>query len=464
MKGIHIFHRDFRLYDNTSLYNLSNKCDDILLAFIFDPIQIEEKKNSYFSNNCVQFMIESLDDLNDDIKQRFNGSLLLFYGDTMKVIDEIYKDFKFDYLSMNMDYTPFARKRDNDILKWCDKKKIETIYDDDICLHPIRSILTGNGEVYKVFTPYFRTASKIKVRETMKEPYKKDNPRFRAQLNNKYNISFKNAHEFYNPNNNVYIEGGRKNALKILNNLDDFKHYSTERDYPSIPTTMLSAYNKFGCISIREFHEAVVDKLGKNNKLYTQLYWRDFYYNIAYEFPNVFGGAFREKYNKLKWDNNKHLFELWCKGETGVPIIDAGMRQLNTTGYMHNRLRMMVSMYLTKDLLIDWRWGEKYFATQLIDYDPAQNNGGWQWSASTGTDSQPYFRIFNPYTMTAKVDPDGEYIKTWLPELKNVNVKDLSKWDNNKIREKYTISGYPKEPIVDHAERRLEALDMFKDI
>jgi deoxyribodipyrimidine photo-lyase len=227
---------------------------------------------------------------------------------------------------------------------------------------------------------------------------------------------------------------------------------------------MLSAYNKFGCISIRELHEIIVSKLGKSNKLYTQLYWRDFYYNIAYEYGYVFGKAFREKYNKLKWDNNNKLFEKWMKGETGVPIIDAGMRQLNTTGFMHNRLRMMVSMYLTKDLLIDWRWGEKYFATQLIDYDPAQNNGGWQWSASTGTDSQPYFRIFNPYTMTGKVDPDGEYIKTWLPEMKDVEPYDLSKWDNVKVRNKYNISGYPKEPIVDHKESREMVLEMFKSV
>ena len=460
MKGIHIFHRDYRLYDNTSLYKLANICEDVLLVFIFDPIQIDPKKNEYFSDNCVQFLVESLDDLNEDIKKRYGGSLVLFHGDTMKVIDDIHKNYGFEYLSMNMDYTPFARKRDNEILKWCSTKNIQTIYEDDICLHPVRSVLTGNGEVYKVFTPYFRAASKIKVRETAKEPYKRG--QFKDNIRSKYHISFKHAHEYYEPNDNVYIEGGRKNAVKILEDLNDFKKYSVERDYPSIPTTMLSAYNKFGCISIREFHEAVIDKLGKGNKLYTQLYWRDFYYNIAYEYPHVFGKAFKEKYNKLKWENSKKLFDAWCKGETGVPIIDAGMRQLNTTGYMHNRLRMMVSMYLTKDLLIDWRWGEKYFANKLIDYDPAQNNGGWQWSASTGTDSQPYFRIFNPYTMTAKVDPKGEYIKTWMPEFKNVEARDLSKWDDKRIREKYALDEYPKEPIVNHAERRLKALDMFK--
>jgi deoxyribodipyrimidine photo-lyase len=462
MSGIHIFHRDFRLYDNTALYELSKKCEKIILVFIFDPIQINPRKNEYFSSNCVQFMIESLEDLNNDISKRYNASLLLFHGDTMNIIKHIYTKWHFDYLSMNMDYTPFARKRDNEILKWAQSNKINTIYTDDITLHPIRSILTGNGEVYKVFTPYYRAASKVKVREVEKEPY--DKRQFIDDIKSNEMISFKDAHKYYNKNDNVYIHGGRKNAIKILKDIKDFKNYSVDRDYPSIPTTMLSAYNKFGCISIRELHDEIVDKLGKNNKLYTQLYWRDFYYNIAYEYGYVFGSAFREKYNKLKWKNNERMFEKWMKGETGVPIIDAGMRQLNTTGYMHNRLRMMVSMYLTKDLLIDWRWGEKYFATQLIDYDPAQNNGGWQWSASTGTDSQPYFRIFNPYTMTGKVDADGEYIKEWIPELEGVKSSDLSKWDNEKVRGKYKISGYIEEPIVNHAEMREKALEMFKSI
>jgi deoxyribodipyrimidine photo-lyase len=462
MNGIHIFHRDFRLYDNTALYELSQKCDKILLVFIFDPIQINPKKNEYFSSNCVQFMIESLEDLDNDINKRFNSSLLLFRGDTMSIIKHIYSKYQFNYLSMNMDYTPFAKKRDNDILKWAQSHKIDTIYTDDICLHPIKSILTGNGDVYKVFTPYFRAASKVSVRKVEKEPYNKR--QFIDDIKSNELISFKDAHKFYKKNENVYISGGRKDALKILANLKDFKDYNDERDLPAISSTMLSAYNKFGCISIRELHETIVSKLGKGNKLYTQLYWRDFYYNIAYEFGYIFGKAFREKYNKLQWENDKHLFEKWMKGETGVPIIDAGMRQLNTTGFMHNRLRMMVSMYLTKDLLIDWRWGEKYFATQLIDYDPAQNNGGWQWSASTGTDSQPYFRIFNPYTMTGKVDPDGEYIKTWLPQFNDVKPSDLAKWDNEKIRNKYNIIDYPDEPIVNHAERREIALDMFKNI
>jgi deoxyribodipyrimidine photo-lyase len=462
MNGIHIFHRDFRLYDNTALYELSKKCEQIILVFIFDPIQINPKKNEYFSSNSVQFMIESLQDLDNDLHKRFNSSLLLFHGDTITILKHIYSKWQFDVLSMNMDYTPFAKKRDNQILKWSQSHKIDTIYSDDICLHPIRSILTGNGEVYKVFTPYFRTASKIAVRKTEREPYKKVT--FVDDIKSNEIISFKDAHKYYKKNDKVYIRGGRKDALKILNNLKDFKNYSDERDYPAIHSTMLSAYNKFGCISIRELHESILDKLGKNNKLYTQLYWRDFYYNIAYEYGYVFGSAFREKYNNLEWENDEDLFEKWTKGETGVPIIDAGMKQLNTTGFMHNRLRMMVSMYLTKDLLIDWRWGEKYFATQLIDYDPAQNNGGWQWSASTGTDSQPYFRIFNPYTMTGKVDPDGEYIKTWLPQFNEVKGYDLAKWDNPKIRAKYSIVDYPDEPIVDHAERREMALEMFKHV
>jgi deoxyribodipyrimidine photo-lyase len=402
-------------------------------------------------------MVESLEDLDNDVGSRYGGRLCLYYGDTMKVIKTIHDKFGFDYLSMNMDYTPFAKKRDGEIMKWGEDNDIKMLYEDDICLHPINSVLTGNGEVYKVFTPYFRSASKIKVRKTEKEPYKKGI--FVKSLKTNESISIKDAHKFYDSNKNVYVHGGRKEGLKIVSKLGDFKNYGEDRDIPSIPSTMLSAYNKFGCISIRELHETIVDKLGKDNKLYTQLYWRDFYYNIAYEYGHVFKGAFKEKYNNLEWDNDRTLFNKWKNGETGVPIIDAGMRQLNTTGFMHNRLRMMVSMFLTKDLHIDWRWGEKYFATKLVDYDPIANNQGWMWTTGCGTDASIWFRIFNPFTQGKNFDPKCEYIKQWLPVLKDVPDKDIHNWFNT--YEQYKELKY-SEPIVEHDKERLRTLEIYK--
>jgi len=203
--------------------------------------------------------------------------------------------------------------------------------------------------------------------------------------------------------------------------------YSKTRDYPVLDkTTRLSAYIKFGCVSIREVYYNY-----KNVKeLQRELLWREFYANILYYFPHVLGNAFKEQYDNVKWTNNKEWFKRWCQGKTGYAMVDAGMAQLNKTGWMHNRLRMITAMFLTKDLLIDWRWGEKYFATKLVDYDPASNNGGWQWSASTGTDSQPYFRIFNPDLQLKRYDKDYEYIRTWIPafetEPKMVDHKERS--------------------------------------
>jgi deoxyribodipyrimidine photo-lyase len=470
--GIHLFHRDLRLYDNTALYELDKMCDAILPVFIFDPVQIQPSKNSYFSSNSVQFMVESLIDLKEQLSKYGCNTPLLYYGNPLDVLRRLCQSFPKGTvvaLSMNRDYTPFAIKRDNEILDWVKKQGMETVYSDDITLLPVGSVrTTSSNEVFKVFTPFFRAASSVPVRPPSSEPYHTDTFRVPlvADTIKSLSISIQKAQGFYKENPRVYIRGGRQNGLKILTKLGNFSRYNQERDRPSIPSTMLSAHNKFGTISIREFHRAVIDKLGKANHLYTQIFWRDFYYNIAFAYPRVFGHSFRPKYDAIKWENNTEKFRAWCQGRTGVPIIDAGMRQLNTTGFMHNRLRMMVSMYLVKDLHIDWRWGERYFATQLIDYDPAQNNGGWQWSASTGTDSQPYFRIFNPYTMTAKVDADGTYIREWVPELSKVSVKDYAKWDNERTRGKYDLVelGYPENPIVDHDVERKKTLEMFRSL
>jgi len=259
-------------------------------------------------------------------------------------------------------------------------------------------------------------------------------------------------------NTRSYIEGGRKKGVPILQRAADFKEYETERDFPAKRlTTQLSPHLKFGTLSIREVYKAFKDQ--GNFSLIRQLYWRDFYYQIGFFFPHVFKGSFREKYQSLKWAYDKNLFRKWYKGETGFPIVDAGMKQLNSTGFMHNRVRMIVASFLTKDLQINWQWGEKYFAQKLIDFDIAVNNGNWQWSSSTGCDPSPYFRIFNPWTQQKKFDPECEYIKTFIPALRNLSPKDIH---NLKNRRPVGID-YPK-PIVNHSEARKKALLMFKNI
>ena len=234
--------------------------------------------------------------------------------------------------------------------------------------------------------------------------------------------------------------------------------YDEKRNCLTYNTTHLSAYINLGLLSIREIYHHVVEKLGKKNGIITELYWRDFYYNILHFFPHVVGNSFRENYDKIKWRNNKKQFKAWCEGKTGFPIVDACMRQMNETGYMHNRGRMIVASFLTKDLLIDWRWGEKYFATQLQDYNISANNGGWQWASGSGTDSQPYFRIFNPWSQSDKFDPNCEYIKKWVPELNDIENKHIHQWD--KFYQDYEID-YP-EPIVNHKDERENTLKVYK--
>ena len=241
------------------------------------------------------------------------------------------------------------------------------------------------------------------------------------------------------------LQGGRKEALHLLKNIAHLKNYKEIRNFPALAgTTHLSAHNKFGTVSIREVYQTIVKCFGKTHTLINELYWRDFFTHILYHFPHVLGEAFHKKYNDIRWENNKNFFKKWCLGMTGFPIVDAGMRELNQTGYMHNRVRMIVASFLVKDLHIDWRWGEKYFAQQLIDYDPAVNNGNWQWAASTGCDAQPYFRIFNPWRQQVQYDPDCVYIKKWLPELINISPKIIHELYKNKM------NGYP-QPLVDHA-------------
>ncbi len=219
---------------------------------------------------------------------------------------------------------------------------------------------------------------------------------------------------------------GRLAGLKLLKNVCSGKDYLAKRDIPSLDATShLSAHLKFGTVSAREVFYALKALRGDAHPMIEQLYWRDFFTHVAYYFPHVFSGCFYEEYDAICWSRDKDIFLSWCEGSTGVPLVDAGMRELNTTGFMHNRVRMVVASYLVKDLHIDWRWGERYFATRLVDYDPALNNGNWQWAASTGCDHQPYFRIFNPWRQQGRFDPQCAYIKKWVPELKARTPKEI---------------------------------------
>ena len=437
MTSIFLFTRDLRLEDNLALFEALKQASNVIPVFIFDNKQIG-KKNDYRSINSIRFMHQSVSELNEACAKKLN----VFYGNSKTILQRIRKQYNVEKSYVSLDYTPFSKAR----AKECDLEEVENVL---VCPGDIK---TTTGNVYTVFTPFYRNAQRTKVAPV--QSFKKE------WLNKFQKVTDDGLKPFdeiapYNPD---VIPGGRSNGLRILRNLSkSVGSYADSRNDPNIETSRLSAHHKFGTVSVRETYWAAVRQLkGKHKEGFVrQLYWRDFYYRISEAFPRIYKGAFKEEYNGLKWSKSKKAFELWCKGETGFPIVDAGMRQLNTTGWMHNRLRMIVASFLTKDLLINWKWGEKYFAQMLVDYDPAQNNGGWQWAASTGTDAQPYFRIFNPWTQSKRFDPKGTYIKKYVPELSEYDAADLHKPG------KCAHDNYPK-PMVDHGEQRLKALALFK--
>ena len=375
------------------------------------------------------------------------------------MLDSIYSKNKIKSVGFNRDYSPFSKERDGVVKEWCDSKNVDFFCLEDMLLLDIdtnNTINPNQQKPYLVFTPFMKNAKKYSVKKV--DTYKLKGGKL--NLESDYLIKASEISKYYQKNKNIHIDGGRLGGLNILSNIKKFSDYDKCRNFIFYKTTSLSAYINLGLVSIREVYHTVKLNLGIDSGLITELYWRDFYYNILYFFPHITGGSFKEIYDKIKWENDKDMFQKWADGKTGFPMIDACMRQLNETGYMHNRGRMIVASFLTKDLLIDWRWGEQYFATKLVDYNISANNGGWQWAAGTGTDSQPYFRIFNPWTQSENFDKNCVYIKKWLPELENMENKHIHQWD------KYCIQ-YPNtylKPIIDHAEARKKALDMYKNI
>jgi len=443
MSSLFIFTRDLRLEDNTGLIMALKNSDNVIPVFIFDSNQISES-NSYKSNNCVQFMIESLHELNESLEEK--GSRLFYfytsnYAKTIRNIIRKSNKYEIKSIYISMDYTPFAKKRENTLTKMCKDLDIKLNVVEDHMLTGYDIVKKDDGNYYVKFTPYFRAASKYKVNKPVKNKYKnyvKKSYKIYGEFTGK-------TESFYKENNNIMVRGGRSNALLILKKIKYFKEYNTEREIPSHNgTTKLSAYMKFNVVSIREVYEAFTDKLLKSNKLITQLYWRDFYMQIMNNFE-VIKQPMNKGYN-IEWENNPTFIKKWKTGKTGIPIIDAAMNEMNTTGWMHNRCRMIVSNFLIKILRCDWMIGEKYFAQSLVDYEVSNNNGGWQWSSSTGVDSMPSFRVFNPWRQAEKYDPECEYIKKWIPELIDVPNKDILKWGEK--YQNYKKIDYPK-PIVE---------------
>ncbi len=398
-------------------------------------------------------MQQSLAELDESL-QKLGSGLMAYQGLPVDVLRNLVNEYRIQAVFVNRDYTPFSRRRDNEIWEFCHETGIDFISCSDALLTEPEAMLKADGLPYKVFTAFHNRArfQNVGLPTAMEAAnFVKADP---ADIDNIQLSLFEHAQ-------NNAVSGGRKSGLTILANLDKQAEYEATRDFPALEaTSKLSAHLKFGTLSIRETYHAIKSRLDAGHPLLRQLYWRDFFTHIAFHFPHVFGKPFNKQYEGLTWDNNRDFFQRWCDGLTGFPIVDAGMRELNTTGFMHNRVRMIVASFLTKDLHISWRWGERYFAQHLVDYDPAVNNGNWQWAASTGCDAQPYFRIFNPWLQQLKFDPECSYIKNWLPELRQVNVDVIQKWYDKYIEEN---CHYPA-PMLDHSVESKIAKERYRQV
>lgn len=419
------FRRDLRLHDNAGLYHALKSGQPVQPIFIFDKNILDELEDKRDAR--VQFIYDALLEL-QSLLGKMGATLDVRYGTPNEVFSELQKDYTIRSIFTNHDYEPYATKRDQEIKGIFEKEGASFHTYKDQVIFEKDEVVKDDGKPYTVFTPYSR--------------------RWKATVNTFYYSSY--------PNKNYFKNFYKQAPLPIVSlekmgfapasqpypskewKADIIKQYKEQRDIPSIlGTSRLSVHLRFGTISIRE----LAREAGAINETFlNELIWRDFYQTILWHFPKVITNGFKPEYDGIQWRNNEKEFEAWCSGQTGYPIVDAGMRELNETGYMHNRVRMIVASFLTKHLLIDWRWGEAYFAKKLLDYDLAANNGGWQWAAGSGCDAAPYFRVFNPYLQTQKFDPELKYIRNWVPEF-----------------EEFT---YPK-PIVEHDFARKRCLEVY---
>jgi deoxyribodipyrimidine photo-lyase len=457
--SIFIFRRDLRLYDNVGMLELQKHTKEIIPIFIFTPEQITSK-NKFKSNNAIQFMIESLKELRQEFKKR-NGDMLFFQGDNLAVLKRIHKTIGLENIGFNRDYTPYARKRDDEIEKWAKSQGIECHITEDYLLSPIGELNKSDGNPYTVFTPFKNNGLSYNVPKPRGNAIK--SIASITTVSSFASICKPKGIPAYSENESILVRGGRTKGLVKLQGIKKLRKYDQTRNTPSIQTTELSAYIKFGNLSIREVYHKIKTINGLQSGLISQLFWREFYFYIAYYFPHVLQGkALVDKYDKVKWIKKSAKLDKWKRGMTGYPIVDAGMRQLNQTGYMHNRLRLITSNFLNRLLGMDWREGELYYAQQLTDYDPSVNNGNWQWIASVGVDTKPYFqRLFNPWLQSEKFDKNAEYIKRWIPELKNVPSEHLHKWEE--YYKTYPKINYPA-PVVDYKRARERSVTMYRAV
>jgi deoxyribodipyrimidine photo-lyase len=416
------FRRDLRLEDNVGLFHALESKYRVIALFIFD----EDILDSLEKNDPrVSFIHTSLEGINAQL-QKVGSSILVKKGKTLDIWQELIKEFDVKEVFFNKDYEPYAIKRDSLIGTFLKSNKVASFCYKDQVVFEEKEIAKADGSAYTIYTPY---------KNKWLEKY-----RLNAPLD-EYDCAAKRSNYYVSDFVFPSLEqiGFEKSSIKVLPyHLNTIANYHQTRDFPAMDSTSyLSPHLRFGTVSIRKLVNWAVHK---NEVFLSELIWREFFMQILFSFPKVVSQNFKPAYDGIQWRNNEADFKRWCSGTTGYPLVDAGMRQLNETGYMHNRVRMVVASFLCKHLLINWQWGEAYFAEKLLDYELASNVGNWQWAAGTGCDAAPYFRVFNPAIQLKKFDEKGIYIRKWIPEFE---------------------LGY-NEPMVDHAFARDRAIATYK--
>ncbi|MBL6649197.1 MAG: deoxyribodipyrimidine photo-lyase [Flavobacteriaceae bacterium] len=418
------FRRDLRLNDNTGLFHSLNENSKVLPLFIYDTNIISQLKNN---DHRLHFINTSINKMNHLLKKE-NKFIYKLKGDPLDVFKSLLKNFNIEKVYTNRDYTPYAIKRDSKIKKLLNDNDIEFNDYKDHVLFEKNEITKDDGSPYKVYTPYSRKWISRMIEQGIDE-YKSEN-----LTKNFIDLSIGLDSDTVN------LQKNNINFLKVDTSSNLIDQYEFIRNFPSKDgTSKVGVELRFGTISTRKLIKKAYES---NNKTYLkELIWREFFQQILYHFPKTVTNSFKPLYDRIEWINNEGDFKKWCDGETGYPLVDAGMRELNNTGFMHNRVRMLVGSFLCKHLLIDWRWGEAYFREKLFDYETASNVGNWQWVAGCGVDAAPYFRIFNPSEQLKKFDKELKYTKKWVPELNS---------------DKYV------EPIVEHKFARERCLLTYK--
>ena len=420
------FRRDLRLTDNTGLHFALKENPNVLPIFIFDTDilnKLDDKQDAR-----VTFIYNGLSALRDELKES-GSSLLVRYGNPLDVFRDLLHSYTIIAVYCNHDYEPYAISRDNEIANYLKQRQISFKSFKDQVVFEKDEVVKEDKTPYTVFTPYMRKWKALCKPEHLKAL---DTRPFLKHFLKTKQFTFPELKELGFKKSTVHFPAATINIKTI-------QRYDVTRDIPSITgTSRLSVHLRFGTVSIRQLASKAMQY---NEKWLNELIWREFFMMILWHFPQVVKKSFKPRYDNIEWRNDEKDFNAWCEGKTGYPFVDAGMRELNATGYMHNRLRMVTAGFLTKHLLIDWRWGEAYFAKKLLDYELASNNGNWQWAAGCGCDAAPYFRVFNPGIQQKKFDPDYKYVRKWIPGFK----------ENNYL-----------PPLVEHPKARTRAIATYK--